>query len=67
VGTIFLKGISGGQKRRLSIAIELVSDPTLLLLGAQNSLDSWNHSRNALVFGVSTQSAQKDTEARAIY
>jgi ABC-type multidrug transport system ATPase subunit len=40
VGGQVLKGISGGEKRRLSLAVEMLNDPAVLIVGAFMQLQS---------------------------
>lgn len=37
IGTVFIKGVSGGQKRRVAIGCELITHPTLLFLDEPTS------------------------------
>lgn len=42
IGNVFIKGISGGEKKRTSIAIDLIADPAILFLDEPTTgLDSY--------------------------
>lgn len=42
IGNILIKGISGGQKKRTSVGVEMITDPSLLFLDEPTSgLDSF--------------------------
>ena len=38
IGTQYKRGISGGEKKRVSIGCELIEDPSLLFLGTSRHI-----------------------------
>ena len=59
IGNSMVKGISGGEKRRLSLAVELLNDPSIIFLDEPTSgLDSFNA---LLVMSLLKQQAHRGT------
>jgi ATP-binding cassette, subfamily G (WHITE), eye pigment precursor transporter len=38
IGNVMIKGISGGQRKRTSVGVELITNPSLLLLDGERSI-----------------------------